>query len=130
MNYAEKLRALADYLDEHPTLRDRFSSYSEPRERIYANDWDDFQSLIVHLDGFQKDGYGGSLEATHKESDPEDDNRYNYAFVVTVAVSEVCEMVPKVDENGEPVMREKKEFVPTGEYEPVMEYKCPKVWTA
>jgi hypothetical protein len=128
MNYADKMRRFADYLDDRPELRDMISSYSDPSISLYVDDWESFQATIRHLDGYVKDGYGGSLTAVHREYVDSTD-KWDYVFTMSVSVSEVCEATPKLDENGEPVLRVKRKTVDTDEYEPVMEYKCPKVWT-
>lgn len=118
MTYSEKLRLFADYLDEHPTVAAKCEgTWDYPSIYIVADDFDDFQSIISDLGGFEKSGYGGTLSATHE---------VRKVYLVTVSVSGVCEATPKLDENGEPVMRQ----VPATEAKevPVLEYKCPDTW--
>lgn len=125
MDYADKLRALADYLDDHPLIAaERSSHWDYPSMYVYASDWDHFQDLILHLDGFEKTGSNGSLTATHREREVEE-----VLFRVDVMVSGVCEARPKLDDDGKPVTRKKRVFVDIDEEEVVMEYDCPKVWT-
>ena len=129
MNYPDKLRALADYLESRPALAETFTNWDEPRETIYARDWDHFQELIGELGGFEKDGYGGQLTAKHVENE-EEAEKYCHTFAVTVYVSNACEQVPKVDEDGMPVMKKKRITIDTDEVEQEVEWKCPTVWSA
>lgn len=125
MNYSDKLRAFADYIDAHPVLAGRLGKYDHPTVYLYADDWSDFQTLIADLDGYDKDGYGGSLTATHQELSDSD-----ITFKACVTVSGVCEKVPKLDEDGAPVMVPKRTTVLSDELEPVYDWQCPKVWSA
>ena len=130
MTYAEKLRSFADYLDKHPSVSAKIEDrWNYPSLWIGAEDWDEFQELIADLGGYRKDGSSGSLDAQHREDDADGWP----VFSLGVTVSDVCEQVPVLDDNGEPVMKpvtryESKE-VETGEFVPVMEWKCPERWT-
>lgn len=126
MPYADKARCLADYLDNHSDIAEQVSdSYDYPSLYIYANNWEDFQELISHLDGYTKSGGNGSLSATHTEKNEDGETM----FRVQVQVTQVCEARPKLDEDGQPVTRKVLKWVETDEEEPVMEYDCPKVWS-
>lgn len=126
MNYAEKLRAFADYLDEHPVVAERMEGrYCNPSIYTFAEDWEQFQGIIRDLDGFTKSGYNGSLSARHEEQTEDGE----MIFTVLVSVSGACEAKPKLDEDGQPVMRRVMKQVPTDELEQEMEWKCPDVWT-
>jgi hypothetical protein len=124
MNYQDKLRAFARYLDNHPVLAEKLSVYEYPSIYVYAADWADFQSVIGDLDGYEKDGHGGSLTARHIDKDDEGN-----LFRVSVVVSGVCEVKPKVDEGGQPVMRRKLKTIELDEFEQENEYVCPEVWS-
>jgi hypothetical protein len=125
MRYPDKLRAFAEYLDAHPVVAERAGDYDYPSFYIYCENWDEFQEIIKHLDGFEKAAYSGNLTAKHRELDEDG----HLIFHVGVNVSGVCEAKPKVDEEGNPVMRPKTKVINTDELEQVMEYDCPKVWT-
>ena len=130
MDYQTKLRAFADYLDERPALAEKLASrYNYPSEYIYAEDWEEFKALCKDLGGFDKSGYGGSLEAVHRERLSNNDDLSEDLFYIRVGVSGVCTITPKVDEDGNPVMRPKRVYMDTGEMEQEMEYSCPDVWT-
>ena len=120
MLYSEKLRQLADYLDDKPELLNEMNGeWDYPSVYIIAEDYDRFQELIRDLDGFEKSGYSGNLYATHE---------LRHVFSVQVAVSGVCEATPKLDDDGNPVMRHIEARVQEAEDVPVMEYKCPDSW--
>lgn len=128
MRYAEKLRRFADYLDRHPALADRMDrKYNYPVNSCYASDWEDFQGLVSDLGGYEKDGYSGQLVARHYGKEPESGETMYY---VSVSVADVCEAKPKVDENGQPVMKRKQKYVETDELEQVVEWVCPEVWSS
>lgn len=126
LSNVEKLRRYADYLEAHPEIGELFD-WDYPSNYHTASDWEEFQQLIRHLDGYTKDGYAGELSAEHREKD--DDG--NTIFRVTIHVRGVCESVPKVDEEGQPILKPvmKYERTETGEMEPEMEWKCPEVWS-
>lgn len=127
MKYSEKLLVMHDYLVKHPELDNVLSERWEyPYENIYTNSWSEFQDTIRHLGGYEKGGYAGTLTARHNENDEHGDR----LFQLSVTVSGVCEVRPKVDENGQPVMRPKMNYVPTGEQEQEVEYHCPEVWSS
>lgn len=129
VSYSDKLRWLADYLDAHPKIAEQTDGhYDYPSVYIYANTWDDFQELITHLDGYDKNGSNGSLSATHRQT-VNIEGMTCTAFRVQVNVTGVCEARPKLDESGQPVTRKKSVWVETDEEETVMEYDCPKVWS-
>lgn len=124
---SDKLRRLADYLDAHPPIAEQCSNrWDYPSVHIYMDTWDDFQEVIRHLDGYDKGGSNGSLNASHRESTDDGET----IFRIYVNVGGVCEAKPKLDDEGKPVTRKKFVFVETDEEEVVMEYDCPKVWTA
>jgi hypothetical protein len=127
MSYQAKLRAFADYLDDHPVIASRLVDdyYTHPRASIYCENWDDFQSVISALGGYEKHGYGGSIEAVHKAEDTDGATIYK----VDVNVSNVCVRTPKTDENGNPVMRKVRQYVETDDYEQEYEWSCPDVWS-
>lgn len=126
MNYQAKLRAFATYLDNHPEVAEKIDDkWDYPSYYVWTEGWEAFQSIITHLDGFEKGGSGESLQARHKEYDEDE----HIIFSVSVSVSGVCEAVPKVDDEGKPVMRAVTKYITTDETEVVMEYKCPEVWT-
>jgi hypothetical protein len=126
MNYQDKLRTFADYLDRHPVLAQKLEGqYEYPSEFVYCIDWEDFQVVIADMGGFTKNGYGGSLEAGHTEKDEDD----GYIFRLRATVSGVCTLTPKVDEEGNPVMKKKSRYVETDELEQDTEYSCPDIWT-
>lgn len=126
MPYQDKARSLAEYLDSHSEIAEKVSDYYDyPSLYIYANNWEDFQEIISHLDGYDKSGSNGTLTATHRERNEDGETM----FRVQVQVTQVCEARPKLDENGQPVTRKKSVWVETDETEPVMEYDCPKVWS-
>lgn len=125
LTYADKLRWLADYLDDHPEIRNATSEWDYPTTYIYADDWDHFQELVPHLEGYDKDGSNGSLSARHSKTARDGETIY----IVTVHVSGVCEATPVVDDDGQPVMKPRQKYVETDEMVPVLEYKCPEVWS-
>lgn len=126
MSYQDKLRAFADYLDQHPVAAAKMSGeYDMPSTYIYCDEWEDFQEVIKDLDGYEKSGWNGNLTARHKENGPD-----GYpAFQLSVTISGVCEVRPKVDEDGQPVMRRKTVQVETDEWVQENEYHCPQVWS-
>lgn len=126
MNYQDKLRTFADFLDAHPTLAERMvGTYEYPSNSVYVTEWEEFQEVIGDMGGFEKGAGGGQLSARHTHEDEDG----NVLFYISVTVSGVCELVPKVDDEGMPVMRKKTKYVETDEYEQEMEYNCPTVWT-
>lgn len=128
ITYADKLRALASYLDERPELRDRMGDdFDYPSFSFYANDFDDFQGLCKHLGGFEKSGAYGNLTALHNQNMPKG---YGRMYRVYLYCSGVCEKVIKTDEKGQPVYARKTttNIVETDEMEPVYEWKCPDTW--
>lgn len=128
MTYADKLRKFADYLERHPTILARMDGrYNYPVNAVYADGWDDFQELVKDLGGFEKSGYSGNLQAQHHGRDSETDEIMYY---VSVTVSGVCEAKPKIDENGEPVMKRKYVYTETDEFEQDTEWVCPQVWSS
>lgn len=127
MNYVQKLRAFANYLEDKPELVERLGYWDYPSESIWAKDWEDFQELVKHLRGYEKSGYSGTLSAQHSVKDQ--DTETGRVFIMTIHVGDVCEKVAKVDEDGEPVMQAKSKYVETDELVPVYEYKCPTVWS-
>lgn len=130
MNYSDKLRTFADYLDARPVLAEKLEGrYNYPSEYIYAENWEEFQTLITELGGFEKSGYAGSLEAVHREKIRDENDEQDEIFYVRVGVSGVCTITPKVDDEGNPVMKPKRVYVDTDEMVQEMEYNCPDVWT-
>jgi hypothetical protein len=129
MTYQEKLRAFADYLDRHPSIARKLEGrYEYPSEIIYAENWEEFQTLTSDLGGFKKNGYAGTVEALHDGTRFMDDEA-GTVYRVRVTVSGVCERKEKVDEEGNPVMRRKQTLVETDEMEPEYEWSCPEVWS-
>lgn len=131
--YANKLRALADYLEAHEELHERISNYENPSVSLWYETFEEFQQAARKLGGYKKGGYGGELNARHVMSDPDADEydaKYMHLYQVSVHVSDVCEKVAKIDEEtGEQVLRPKRVYVDTGEMEPEYEWKCPVVWS-
>lgn len=123
MKYSEKLRMFADYLEDHPEVDAKMDGpYDYPSVYISVDEFEDFQELIKHMGGFQKGGYGGTIQASHE---------LRGIFAVTAAVSGACEATPKLDEDGNPVTRK----IPAVEAQPekevaVMTYNCPTAWLA
>jgi hypothetical protein len=124
MSYSDKLRRFADYLDGHPRIAGMVGdAYDYPTLHLYAEDWQHFQTLIAHMGGYVKSGYGGSLTAQHREQD-DDGGR---TFAVYISVSGVCERREKLDDDGNVVTR----TIPAQEASTVVEYEyeCPDHWT-
>lgn len=135
LTYADKLRRLAAWLDNHPTIANEvLGEYEYPCISIYAysdaedvTDFEKFQELCRALGNFDKEGSGGVLTADHTEwRDPQ--YQEERLFQVRIHTSGVCERVQKVDENGTAVMVPKREYIVTDELEPVYEWKCPDNW--
>lgn len=128
MQYSTKLRAMADYLDDHPEVAEHLSNrYERPFSWITTENWEAFTDLVGTLGAYEKSAHDGYLEArVTPQVDGED------LFTIRVSVSGVCEQVPKVDFEGKPVMKPvvKSRYVTeeTGEMEPEVEYKCPEIW--
>ena len=135
LSYADKLRRLAFWLDEHPTIAGEVQgAYTYPTIQVYVygetdeESFDEFKEIIRTIGDFDKsDSYGGSLTAKHTEwRDPIE--KGEKVFSVSVTTSGVCERVEKVDESGKPVMIPKRVYQDSEELEPVYEWKCPDSW--
>lgn len=134
ISYSEKLRSLATWLDEHPTVAAELNDqYEYPTVAVYVYEDDSaeetkferFQSFVRTLGSFEKSGYGGALTADHFGR--QDDTTL---FRVSVTTSGVCERIEKTDDSGAPVMQKKRTYVESDELEPVYEWKCPDSWIA
>lgn len=91
MNYSDKLRQLADYLDERPKLLARMSTrYDYPHATAFAEDAIDFGRLTQSMGSGDKGRSGESLYFGYQEC-AEDGERI---FSVTAWVSGVCERKP------------------------------------
>ena len=86
-----------------------------------------FKEAVRTMGSFEKDGYAGQLTAKHTEWRDEL-NHEERLFSVSVSVGGLCERIPKLNEDGSPVMTKKKVYQETGEMEPVYEFKCPDSW--
>jgi len=129
MRYSDKLRLLAEYLDNRPLLDESLSDWDYPSVHLYAENLDEFRVLCSALGSFEKEQHEGLLEACHSEGAGTSWNDERY-FRATVNVSGVCERIPLVDEYGEPVTKPKTRFVEVeGETEQVYIYHCPERWT-
>ena len=135
ISYAQKLRYLANWLDQHPTIaRELLGVYEYPTVLIYVyeddgedNKEEKFKEAVRTMGSFEKDGYAGQLTAKHTEWRDEL-NHEERLFSVSVSVGGLCERIPKLNEDGSPVMTAKKVYQDTGELEPVYEFKCPDSW--
>jgi hypothetical protein len=126
ITHSDKLRWLASYLDTHPALAELTGKWDYPTLWLSVEDMEKFQEVIKTMGGFEKSGSMGTLTARHRKETTDGTVIYS----VSVNVSGVCEAVPKVDNDGQPVLRKKRTYVETDEYEQEIEYKCPEVWTS
>jgi hypothetical protein len=129
MQYADKLRAFADYLDSHPEIASRLEGrWDYPVKHLYADTAKQFGELCLSAGSGEKYGDDGNLsyQVGLKTSDTEE----TIFKVVINSPAGVCEAIPtgktvkrsvhiphgaKQDENGNWYTEE-----------PVMEYKCPE----
>ena len=132
MLYSQKLRLLASWLEDHPDIDERESTYwNYPSIWISAGeDATEFGNLCRSMGEFEKrrSSWSDSIEAVHA---PETDN--DRIFRVTIALTGACQKVPVLDENGSPVTRKvtREVAVETREEvteEPEYEWKCPDSW--
>jgi hypothetical protein len=131
MLYSQKLRLLASWLEDHPEIDERQDSYYDyPSVYIHAEDTSDFGSLCKAMGKFEKErsSWSDSISAVHQ---PRTDD--GYIFQVTVSVSGVCQKVPRLDEDGTPIVRRTTKTVPVEIREEVVEepeydWKCPESW--
>lgn len=125
MNYSEKLRDLADWLDRHPEIRDEYN-WNCPRVNVYLGKdrKEDFSKLVRSMGNVTKDGYAGQISAEYVQRDIDDE--YERVFAVEVSISGVCERVQATNEDGTPKVTVKRAYVETDETEPVYEWHCPE----
>src|SRR5215472_4779529 len=101
--YSEKLRALADYLDEHPEIAEKTNGYWDyPSIWVSCGeDTEEFGRLCRAMGSFEKNksSWDNSLSATYAPENEDGDR----LFKVNVGVTGACTKVVKLDENGEPV---------------------------
>lgn len=148
--YSSKLRALADFLDDHaPAIMDYYcpedSRWTYPSVEVYialpTPDEDDsedeiiskqvrmdskkayYRELITELPNFSKSGYDGMISARYTP----DDAAGRPLFQISVSLSGACSATPKLDEDGKPVTR----TIPARPAEeakeiPEMEWHCPE----
>ena len=125
MNYSDKLRALAAYLDSHPTVAENITEWENPSLYIHANDKEDFSAIVRSMGNARKAGNYGTVTATHVVKDGP--GKYDpTAYSVTVALSGACERVPVLNEDGTPKVKPVVRTVETDEMEPVTEWHCPE----
>lgn len=131
MNYADKLRELAGWLDAHPKWANNLS-HEYPRISVYLGDEGGklFAELIRDMGTADKHGYGGTLSAYHWENRKRVDGSEETIYALGVHLSGVCEKVPKVDDDGNPIMVPKKVTTTTDEMEPEYEWRCPESFLA
>ena len=127
MLLSSKARRLATYLEQNPEIDELFGEWEYPSFYHTVGDWEEFQEIISHLGGYEKSGWNGELEAVHAQRDKDG----NTLFRISIGVRGACESKPKVDEDGQPVMKPVRKYqtTDTGEFEPELEWKCPEVWS-
>lgn len=130
MNYAQKLRAFARWLDQHPAVLDAIDDWDRPSVYLYygEKDTETFSAICRGMGTFDKHGSDGTIRAIVDRKVTSQDDAYGTSkFRLVVELSGACQRVEKRDENGDIVTRPvvKYEHVPTGEMEPVYEWKCP-----
>ena len=135
MNYAEKLRRYADWLDSHPKVLEEIGEFDTPFTYLYFSEEgkERFSALASEMGRGDKDRWNDELSFTYqeREGDPDFGDRI---FGVRLTITGVCEKkatgeikakriypatIPEnayQDENG-------NWYVP----EPVVEYECPPI---
>lgn len=121
MNYADKLRLFADWLDGRPELLEQLPHWDFPGGSIYTDDKELFGSLVRWMGSFDKSGYNGVVTAAHVSKTGDGGHIFRFSINLTGA----CEARAKLDD-GKPVMRRKKKYVETDEWEPEQEWICPE----
>lgn len=125
MHYADKLRQLADYLDDHYSIAEEISGrWDYPGVSLYPVDAETFSFLCSDLGGFYKSAYNGTVSARHTEETGEGET----TFTVSVHLAGACTPVPVINDDGTPKMRPVTRYqsVETGDMEAVVEYHCPE----
>lgn len=123
MNYQDKLRRFADYLDDHPGIP--INDWDSPNVWVTTKDAASFGTVCKAMGDFTKNSYEGMLEAAHTEVSDDGPT----VFTLRVTVSGVCKKV----ETGE--VKTRKVHIPKGAVqnadeeweisEPVATYDCP-----
>lgn len=114
MNYSDKLRTLADWLERHPEV-ERELKFDRPTIWAVASDKEDFGRICRSLGSYRKGGYPGTLEAI-----VEVDENGEGIYRVTVSHSGSCERIP----TGKTKVIPARKAMEVPEYE----YKCPDSW--
>lgn len=132
MSYADKLRKLADWLDEHDIYASMVDGeWDYPSLAVYAEDAVQFGTIVGNMGKVDKDGWNGTLSAEHiSRPNP----HAGCDFRVAVSVSDVCEArvtdQTKVRRIHLPVVPDGARWNADGNCwevdEPVVEYDCPK----
>lgn len=119
MNYSDKLRTMADYLDKHPEIQAQLTSWDCPHLYVSVADAEDFGRICRSLGDFRKGGYPGTLEAI-VEVNEDTDTKTESIWRLDVSHSGSCERIP----TG------KTKVIPASEARevPEYEYRCPDSW--
>lgn len=112
------LRALADFLDEHPTLR---ATINAPTIYAFTYDVDEWRQILADLGTYEKGADNYDLEATRSFGEAR--------IKVCIPKTKTCERVQVAEREVEvPVYPDDVEPTLKKVTEPVYEWKCPDSW--
>lgn len=132
MNYADKLRRFAEWLDQHPDFLEMVSEYDHPSLAFYYSQEskEQFGKMVAAIGSGDKSRYNDKITFRHDEkADPDSDGYSPRVFGIVVSISGVCEKKP----TGE--KKERKVYIPENAIQKedgswvveddVYEYDCP-----